>query len=74
MIITLWRLSDEGGNNSTYWCRICSVEFNPEEENVRRESKVLVPDRNIEPVVSMTPGIADISIHKEPGLHGGLPS
>jgi DNA-directed RNA polymerase subunit RPC12/RpoP len=36
---TLSRLSDAGGNNSTYWCKNCSVEFNPElgisEENPR---------------------------------------
>jgi hypothetical protein len=29
--MTLSRLSDAGGNNSTYWCRHCSVEFDPAE-------------------------------------------
>ena len=69
---TLSRLSDAGGNNSTYWCRHCSVEFDPAEENVRRESKLSVPDRNIEPAVSTTPGIPDISIHHEPEIKGSL--
>lgn len=70
--MTLSRLSDAGGNNSTYWCRHCSVEFDPAEENVRRESKLSVPDRNIEPAVATTPGIPDISIRKEPEIKGGL--
>lgn len=59
-------------NNVSLWCRNCSVEFNPEEENVRRESKLSVPDRNIEPAVSTTPGIPDVSIHKEVELKGGF--
>ncbi len=25
--------------NTAFWCRNCSVEFDPESENVRRESK-----------------------------------
>ena len=63
---TLIRLTDAGMNNTSFWCRNCSVEFDPENENVRRESKISVPDRNIEPAVSTTPGIPDISLHKEP--------
>jgi hypothetical protein len=65
---TLIRLTDSSLQNTAFWCRNCSVEFNPEEENVRRESKLSVPDRNIEPAVSTTPGIPDISIRKEPEL------
>jgi hypothetical protein len=69
---TLNRLSDAGGNNQTYYCRFCNVEFDPESENVRRESKLSVFDRNIEPAVATTPGIPDISIRKEPEIKGGL--
>jgi hypothetical protein len=43
-----------------------------ENENVRRESKLSVPDRNIEPAISTTPGIPDISIRHEPEIKGGL--
>lgn len=58
--------------NTAFWCRNCSVEFDPESENVRRESKLSVPDRNEETLVSNTPGIPDISIHHEPEIKGGL--
>jgi DNA-directed RNA polymerase subunit RPC12/RpoP len=68
---TLIRLTDAGMNNTSFWCRNCSVEFNPEEENVRRESKLSVPDRNIEPAVATTPGIPDISIHHKRELEWG---
>jgi hypothetical protein len=71
---TLVRLTDAGGNNNTYWCRNCSVEFDPESENIRRESRIIVPDRNIEPAVATTPGIdADsVAIKHEPEIKGGL--
>src|SRR5215207_9799748 len=49
---TLIKLTDAGKNNSTYWRRNCQVEFDPEVENVRKESKLSVPDRNIEPAIT----------------------
>lgn len=70
---TLVRLTD-GGNNQTYWCRNCSVEWDRAEENIRRESKLSVPDRNIEPAVTTTPGIGadSVAIRNEPEIKGGL--
>lgn len=61
-------------NNTSFWCRNCSVEFNPEEENVRRESKLSVPDRNIEPAVSSIQHDynKDVEIRHEPEIKGGL--
>jgi hypothetical protein len=57
-------------NNTSYWCRNCSVEFNPEEENLRKESKLIVPDRNVEAAVtSIQPNMADeVKIRHEPEL------
>lgn len=53
-----------------------SVEFNPELENIRRESKISVPDRNEETFVAQTPGQnylnKRVEIHKEPEIKGGL--
>jgi hypothetical protein len=69
---TLIRLTDAGQNNTSWWCRQCQVEFDPESENLRRESKLVVPDRNIEPAVATTPGIQDVRIHKEPELSGAF--
>jgi hypothetical protein len=73
---TLSRLTDSGGQNSTYWCRNCSVEFDPELENVRRESKISVPDRNHETLVATTPGQdylnKKVEINHTPEIKGGL--
>src|ERR671914_267363 len=69
---TLSKLQDAGQNNTMYFCTRCSVEFDPAEENLRKESKITVPDRNIEPCVSTTPGIPDISIHHTPPIRGGF--
>ena len=53
---SLIRLTDAGQNNQTYWCRNCSIEYDPEAENIRKESKITVPDRNVEPcAVALSP-------------------
>jgi hypothetical protein len=53
----------------------CSVSYDIENENVRRESKLPVPDRN-EPLVAQTPGQdylnKQVETHKEPEIKGGL--
>jgi hypothetical protein len=61
-------------NNSTYWYRNCSVEFNPEQENVRRESKLTVPNRNEETLVTSIQYdfSKDIAIRHKPEIKGGL--
>jgi hypothetical protein len=71
---TLIRLTDAGGNNNSFWCRHCSVEWDPESENLRRESKLVVPDRNIEPAVtSIQNNMADeVEIRHTPPIRGGF--
>jgi hypothetical protein len=69
---TLVKLTDAGGNNNTYWCRNCSVEWNPTQEIIRRESKLSVPDRNIEPAVASVVFNPDITIKHTPPLRGGF--
>ena|SRR5215211_2400937 len=71
---TLSRLTDSGGQNNTYWCRHCSIEFDPESENLRKESKITVPDRNQEPAAaSVNIDVRkDVSIRHEPELKGGF--
>jgi peptide subunit release factor 1 (eRF1) len=70
----LSRLSDAAGNNSTYWCRFCSIEFDPESENLRKESKIVVPDRNVEPAITsiQTDFGKEVEIKREPELGGGF--
>src|SRR5215217_9747341 len=64
----LVKLSDRSGANESYWCRNCSIEFQPENESIRHKQKLDVPDRNIEPAVATTPGIdylnTKVQIHK----------
>jgi hypothetical protein len=57
-----------------YFCTRCSIEFNPEDENLRKESKLIVPDRNIEPAVtSIQTNMADeVEIRHTPEIRGGL--
>ena len=49
---TLSKLQDAGKNNTTYFCTRCAIEFDPESENLRKESKLVVPDRNIQPAAT----------------------
>jgi hypothetical protein len=71
---TLIRLTDAGQNNTSFWYRHCSVEFDPESENLRKESKITVPDRNIEPAVTsiQTDQSKSVEIRHEPQLKGGF--
>jgi hypothetical protein len=69
---TLSRLTDAGMNNTTFWCRSCSVEFDPESENIRRESKLVVPERNVEPAVTSVGFTPDVSIEKNIPMRGGF--
>jgi hypothetical protein len=49
---TLVRLTDAGMNNTSWWCRQCSIEWDPDTENLRKESKITVPDRNQEAAIT----------------------
>ena len=64
--------------NTSFWCRNCSVEFDPELESVRRESKLLIPDRNQETLVSTTPGLdylnKSVEINHMPEIKGAFKS
>ena len=64
------RLTDAGQNNTRFFCRNCQIEFDPESENVRRESKLIVPDRNIEPAITSRGNVPDVSIRHTPEMRG----
>ena len=67
----LVKLRDISGKNSSLWCRTCGIEY-PDENEVRKKSKLETPNKNVEPAVSTTPGIPDITLNKEPELRGGF--
>ncbi|HET6640150.1 MAG TPA: hypothetical protein VFG77_00930 [Nitrososphaeraceae archaeon] len=71
---TLVRLTDAGMNNHTYWCLNCSVERDPTQQNIRRESKLSVPDRNIEPAVASIQFDynKNVAIRHEPEIKGAF--
>jgi hypothetical protein len=69
---TLIRLTDAGMSNTAFWCKSCSIEFDPEAESLRMESKITVPDRNIEPAIASVSNTPDVSIRHEPELRGGF--
>jgi hypothetical protein len=68
------RLTDAGQNNTSFWCRHCSIEWDPESENLRKESKLFVPDRNFEPAVtSIQTNMADeVEIRHTVPIRGGF--
>jgi len=70
----LLRLTDAGQNNTSSWCRHCQVEWDPESEKLKRESKLVVPDRNIEPAItSIQTNMADeVEIRHTPPIRGGF--
>ena len=71
---TLIRLTDASQSNTAWFCRHCLVEFDSESENLRKESKLVVPDRNIEPAAtSIQNNMADkVEIRHTPPIRGGF--
>jgi uncharacterized Zn ribbon protein len=69
---TLIKLTDSSQQNTSFWCRNCSVEWDPQAENLRKESKITVPDRNAEPAITSVSNTPDVSIRHEPPIRGGF--
>ena len=71
---TLSKLQDAGQNNIMYFCTRCSIEFDPESENLRKESKITVPDQNVEPAAtSIQNNMADeVEIRHTVPVRGGF--
>ena len=65
-------LSDKNNQSESWFCRFCSIEFDPDDEKISHKQKLSIPYQDNEPCVSTTPGIPDISLHKEPTLKGGF--
>ena len=68
----LIKLVDRNRMNISYFCSFCKIPFDPSQTEIRKKSKLETPNKNVEPAVSTTPGIPDISIHHTPPIRGGL--
>jgi transposase-like protein len=73
---TLTRLTDRNNQNESHYCNSCGIDFQPGNENVRRELKLSVPDRNQETLVATTLGQdylnKSVEINHTPEIKGGL--
>lgn len=71
---SLSRLIDSKGQNPSLYCSRCQISFDPEYDSLRRESKLLVPDRNIEPAATsiQTNMTDEVEIRHTPPIRGGF--
>jgi hypothetical protein len=65
----LVRLSNNDKNES-WFCRFCSIEFLDKTET-RKKSKLGTQRKEVEPAITSTGTLPDISIRHEPELKGG---
>ena len=69
---SLVRLSDKNNQSESWFCRSCSIKFDPDDEKISHKQKLSIPYQDNEPCVSTTPGIPDISIRHTPPIRGGF--
>lgn len=67
----LSKLIDSSGQNPSLFCSLCVMSFDTEYDNLRHESKITVPDRNIEPAITSIQ-TDKVEIRHEPELRGGF--
>jgi transcription elongation factor Elf1 len=74
--IVLVKLKDFSGNNTTYWCKMCQVSFDPEVETLKEDVSVSLPYNAEEegPGIISIQDTPDVSIRHEPEpeLRGGF--
>jgi hypothetical protein len=71
---TLGKLIDSSGQNPSWYCNHCQISFDPDQENLRKESKLLVPDRDQEPLITSIQHdySEDVEIHHTPEPRGAF--
>ena len=65
------RLSDRNNQSESWFCRNCSIEFDPEDEKIRHKQRLSIPAEDIEPAIASIGVTPDASIHHEPELKDG---
>ena len=69
---SLVRLSDNNNQSESWFCRNCSIEFDPDDEKISHKQKLSIPYQDNEPVVASMGSVPDVSIRHEPTLKGGF--
>jgi hypothetical protein len=71
---SLVRLSDRNNQGESWFCRNCSIEFNPDDEKVSHKQKLSIPAQDIEPAVTsiQTDQSKSVEIRHEPELRGAF--
>ena len=69
---SLVRLSDRINQSESWFCRNCSIKFDPEDEKIRHKQKLSIPYQDSEPAVASIGAVPDVCIHHEPTLKGGF--
>jgi hypothetical protein len=69
---SLVRLSDRNSQCESWFCRNCSIEFNPIDEQVSHKQRLSIPYQDMEPAVVSIGVTPDVSIRHEPELKGAF--
>jgi hypothetical protein len=69
---SLVRLSDKNNQSERWFCRNCSIEFDPEDEKIRHKQRLSIPAEDVEPAIASIDVTPDVSILHEPKLRGGF--
>jgi hypothetical protein len=71
---SLVRLSDKNSQSESWFCRNCSIEFNPDDDKVSHKQKLSIPAQDIEPAVTsiQTDQSKSVEIRHEPELRGAF--
>jgi hypothetical protein len=68
---SLVRLSDRNNQGESWFCRNCSITFDPDDEQIRYKQRISIPAQDIEPAITSVGTISDVSIRKQIELKGG---
>jgi|SRR5918996_595172 hypothetical protein len=69
---SLVRLSDRNNQSESWFCRACSIEFDPDDEKISHKQKLSIPYQDNEPAVASIGFTPDVSIHHTPPIRGGF--
>src|SRR5919106_2256441 len=69
---SLVRLSDKNNQSESWFCRACSIEFDPNDDKISHKQRLSIPYQDNEPAIASIGVIPDVSIRHEPEVLGGF--